>query len=109
MASGKGKLIEILKKVDNIDLKQETFTSFLKSQMEKKKEDEKFKESIYQLFTLIAIESKDNLCIGEETIQDKDKFIEEMCDPNINLVNVKLKEYAVYIKQCYEDMKEKRN
>ncbi len=105
-SSGKGKLIEILKTLDISELNTDTFTNFLSKQLEKKKDNLVFRENVYQLLTLIALEYKDDLCIGEETIKDQEKLFEEMLCQKFgqNFVNAKLKSYAEDIKQNYDSM-----
>ena len=103
-SSAKGKFISLLKDLDSVEVKGDKFTLFLKTQYEKKKEQYTFRENLNQLFSLMAVDFKEELIITEEIISDPVKLTETMFSEN--LPNTILKKYSEDIINCYEKMKE---
>ena len=103
-SSAKGKFIALLKDLDPIEVKSDKFNLFLKAQYEKKKEQYSFRDNLYQLFTLMAVDAKDDLYITEDIIADPEKLNQTMFSQNSP--NTTMKKYCEDIVVTYEKMKE---
>jgi hypothetical protein len=80
--SSKGYFISLLKVLPTIDLKNEKFSTFLKNYYEKQKDNYEFKELVNKLFTLMAVDAKEDLLITEEIINDVEKLNQIMFTQN---------------------------
>ena len=103
-SSPKGKFIELLKQLGPIDSNTDKFNVFLRNQYEKNKEKTEFTDNIHQLFTLMAVDAKDDLYITEQMISEHDKLNQTMF--NQNSTNITLKKYSEDIVACYDKMKD---
>ena len=80
--SSKGYFISLLKALPVIDLKNEKFSTYLKNYYEKQKENYEFKDLVNKLFTLMAVDAKEDLLITEEIINDVEKLNQIMFTQN---------------------------
>lgn len=89
-----GYFIKILLSCELYDLKDDNFNMFIKSQLKAKKSDKDFVKLVDRLYSLMAVELKDNLILSEDIISDPDKLKENLYkQPYVN------KEFLKYCKK----------
>lgn len=101
-SSKEGRLKKILKNCD--DFKKKDFLAFLEEQKQQPGKSNDFKENLYNLFNLIAVNKKEDLYIEESDILNSEKLMQIMLKEKSIEKEIELS--AKNLRKTFEDMKQ---